>query len=141
MSNGKNELFLNVATYAVATIKVSKTNRFGQLNLQQGSQLNLILDFAGAEDYVYFDSSNFPDVARIYVDNFENNRIKFGSISRIENSDTLKLYDSAGNVIDFQWVATDGGYWLNFAAVPEPAEWAMILGGFALAFAIYRRRK
>ena len=32
------------------------------------------------------------------------------------------------------------GYWLQ-VAVPEPAEWAMILGGLALGFAIYRRRK
>ena len=27
------------------------------------------------------------------------------------------------------------------AAVPEPAEWAMIFGGIALAVAVYRRRK
>jgi len=26
-------------------------------------------------------------------------------------------------------------------AVPEPAEWAMILGALALGFAIYRKRK
>ena len=38
--------------------------------------------------------------------------------------------------------ATEGGYFLASAtAVPEPAEWAMIFGGIALAFAIYRRRK
>jgi hypothetical protein len=47
---------------------------------------------------------------------------------------------------DFQMVAGEWngmqGFWLNIpAAVPEPAEWAMILGGLALAFAMYRRRK
>jgi len=30
---------------------------------------------------------------------------------------------------------------LTLAAVPEPAEWAMIFGALALALAIYRRRK
>ena len=35
------------------------------------------------------------------------------------------------------------GYWLTVPAlaVPEPAEWAMIFGGIALALAVYRRRK
>ena len=43
--------------------------------------------------------------------------------------------------LHFQYDATAGGYWLSNIAVPEPAEWAMIFGGIALALAIYRRRK
>ncbi|MBP3358900.1 MAG: hypothetical protein J6K91_08310 [Opitutales bacterium] len=43
--------------------------------------------------------------------------------------------------LHFQYDATVGGYWLSNIAVPEPAEWAMIFGGIALALAIYRRRK
>ena len=31
--------------------------------------------------------------------------------------------------------------WNILTAVPEPAEWAMILGGVALLFAIRRKRK
>ena len=30
--------------------------------------------------------------------------------------------------------------WLT-AAIPEPAEWAAIFGGIALAIAVYRRRR
>ncbi len=38
--------------------------------------------------------------------------------------------------------ADGGGFWVNnAAAVPEPAEWAMLFGSVALLFAIYRRQK
>ncbi|MBR7106049.1 MAG: PEP-CTERM sorting domain-containing protein, partial [Opitutales bacterium] len=80
------------------------------------------------------------NAVRIYVKNFENNRIKLGQISNIEG--ILELYDlDSEKAINYQFDATTGGYWLNFAAVPEPAEWAMILGSLALGFAVYRRRK
>jgi hypothetical protein len=43
----------------------------------------------------------------------------------------------------FEQATVDGvsGYLLSAVAVPEPAEWAMIFGGIALALAVYRRRK
>ncbi len=38
--------------------------------------------------------------------------------------------------------ADGGGFWVNnAAAVPEPAEWAMLFGAVALLFAIYRKQK
>ena len=146
LANGQNRTLLNIASQVTASIKLTDTNEFGQIIFQNDEnnnnvRLNLTLDFKGADDYVYFDSVMFSQHARIYVENFENNKIKFGSISRIETA--LELFDlSTETAIDYQWVATDGGYWLNFAtAVPEPAEWAMILGAIALGLAVYRRRK
>jgi hypothetical protein len=146
LANGQNRTILNIASQVTASIKLTDTNEFGQIIFQNDEKnhnvrLNLTLDFKGADDYVYFDSVMFSQHARIYVENFENNKIKFGSISRIETA--LELFDlSTETAIDYQWVATDGGYWLNFAtAVPEPAEWAMILGAIALGLAVYRRRK
>jgi hypothetical protein len=146
LANGQNRTILNIASQVTASIKLTDTNEFGQIIFQNDEKnhnvrLNLTLDFKGADDYVYFDSVMFSQHARIYVDNFGNNKIKFGSISGIETA--LELFDlSTETAIDYQWVATDGGYWLNFAtAVPEPAEWAMILGAIALGLAVYRRRK
>ena len=53
----------------------------------------------------------------------------------------LKAYDKNGNELTGgNWVIQDG--YLNYIVpVPEPAEWAMILGVIALSLAIYRRRK
>ena len=51
----------------------------------------------------------------------------------VKNSDeyTLQIKDMG-----------DGSFYVNAisTAVPEPAEWAMIFGGIALAFVMYRRR-
>ena len=51
--------------------------------------------------------------------------------------------DANGNALtNLSFTAVDGGYLLTgMVAVPEPAEWAMILGALALGFAIYRKRK
>ena len=42
---------------------------------------------------------------------------------------------------DYMVEATEGGFYINTVAVPEPAEWAMIFGAIALGFVAYRRRK
>ncbi len=46
-------------------------------------------------------------------------------------------------VVDFTFTddKVNGGVYINVAAVPEPAEWAIILGAIALGFVAYRRRK
>ena len=142
--DGAHQTLINIPNEAQATIKVSETNEFGTVIFQSDGnnkvRMNLTLDFDGAEDFVSFTDITYNNAVRIYVKNFENNRIKLGKISNIES--ILELYDlDSEKAINYQWVATDGGYWLNFAAVPEPAEWAMILGSLALGFAVYRRRK
>ncbi|MBE6411720.1 MAG: PEP-CTERM sorting domain-containing protein [Opitutales bacterium] len=81
----------------------------------------------------------------IIFEDFQNNKIFVVSRSNLdyitfsgEALDGTELADE-----NFFWQSTTGGFWLNyaFATVPEPAEWAMILGSLALGFAIYRRRK
>ena len=43
---------------------------------------------------------------------------------------------------DSQWAFdAETGKLISSVAVPEPAEWAMILGALALGFVVYRRRK
>ena len=81
----------------------------------------------------------------IIFEDFQNNKIFVVSRSNLdyitfsgEALDGTELADE-----NFFWQSTTGGFWLNyaFATVPEPAEWAMILGALALGFAIYRKRK
>ncbi len=95
--------------------------------------------------------------ARIKINDFQEFTIFFQNIGTEEQQDAflskLDVYvgekkhtgdlfflnagqytDLAGTVIDGFWLSTT-------AAVPEPAEWAAIFSGIALALAIYRRRK
>ena len=79
------------------------------------------------------------------VDNdmISGNVINIASSGNISQTVTLIGYDKDKNLLDANsWYIDSNGFLANYAlAVPEPAEWAMILGGLALAFAIYRRRK
>jgi hypothetical protein len=132
-----------------ADIKVSQTNSFGMTSVNKQSEIFLELAFTDAESYINFGKIRGASVteAIFKVKNFENNRIK-GYLGDQITGTQLWLYDEKLedyvqlNADKFGWVDAGNGYfWLNMTAVPEPAEWAMIFGGIALALAIYRRRK
>ena len=59
--------------------------------------------------------------------------------------ETIHVKDANGELIkNLIWDDTlVDGYWALYgvSAVPEPAEWAMILGSLALGLAVYKRRK
>ena len=61
------------------------------------------------------------------------------------NTQTLKITELSADAKWYKDYELDGKKYLMITAmevaVPEPAEWAMILGGLALGLAIYRRRK
>ena len=69
----------------------------------------------------------------------------FGIKNHIASDDALLSQIFANGVDQFYWVKdnTAGVWWLSAIApaVPEPAEWAILLGGIALTLAIYRKRK
>ena len=101
--------------------------------------------------------------------NFENDFIKVSDISNLsisENGDlrvlrtdgytwTIQLTAISDKIVDGEnviwqkefsdgWYITENGFLNNSnftIAVPEPAEWAMILGAVVLGLAIYRRRR
>ena len=79
------------------------------------------------------------------VDNdmISGNVIDLGSNDTYTRTVTLIGYDKNQNLLDANsWYIDNNGFLANYAlAVPEPAEWAIIFGGIALGFAIYRRRK
>lgn len=66
--------------------------------------------------------------------------VSFYNGDTVKKKITLKGADLSG--FSFSKTTVDGvdGYLLS-AAIPEPAEWAMIFGAIALGLAVYRRRK
>ena len=118
---------------------------FNDFYIQKGATVTIALKDAD----VIFKSTQIRgqtnEISYIVFEDFQNERI-FS-----ENKNSLNYLNLSGTALDgtklvdenFYWEATTGGYWLNynFPAVPEPAEWAMILGSIALGLAIYRRRK
>lgn len=98
--------------------------------------------FAGEVDNSYSD---------IVFKDFENGLVKISSIdaTKLDESGvytissskkfTFKGYDLNGDELSGGKWSIDSNNYLIY--VPEPAEWAMIFGAIAIAFAIYRRRK
>ena len=102
-------------------------------------------------------SNEFTGTEELILNDFRNDVIKFNDISNLSIVDgdyltvggkkkiKLTAFDANNNEI----ILSAGDYWdistgyLNIvkAAVPEPAEWAVIFGAIALGLAIYRRRK
>ena len=141
---------LNLAEHSQFRLIARDTVEFGDLNIQgsytpndkgivTAAKLTIELEFTDADSYVLFNNIFLGDeYARIYVENFADNRIKVKNATE----KTVYLIDELGNNINYEWVAdtVNGGYWLN-AVVPEPSTYAMIFGAIALGFAAYRRRK
>lgn len=64
----------------------------------------------------------------------------FGSSSWTVPADLGTAVMTATQINNIKFGATSGGHF-QMAAVPEPSTYAMIFGGIALGFGIYRRRK
>ena len=98
------------------------------------SKINFLEDFEGAV-LIDTDSLTSFDVENKQV------VVNEGSKNCVLNftADSGFDWDSITWTEDFMY---EGNSYLRIGvAVPEPAEWAMIFGGIALGFAIYRRRK
>lgn len=123
---------------------VNASQSFRSLYLGEKSSLDIIM----AEDVMlsFTDSTSFntaADTAYLNVFNFQENTISFNNVnstvlSKIEKY--VRLYGATED--DFLGFATlsNNGF-LTLAAIPEPAEWAMLLGALALGLAVYRKRR
>ena len=123
---------------------VNADQTFISLYLAAKSDLDIILAndvLLEFTDGVSFNTASTDAFLRIF--NFQENSVKFNISSadvRDKIQQYIKLYgDTEEDFLGFANYTTDG--FLTLIAVPEPAEWAMILGAIALALAIYRRRK
>jgi hypothetical protein len=111
-----------------------------QITFGKGSTL-ILNEFIDADVRSGFNTLGAED--KIVINGFAENT--FGIKNHIDSDDSLLSQISASGVDQFYWVKDNVAnvWWLSAVApaVPEPAEWAMILGSLALGFAIYRRRK
>ena len=147
-NNGGDTTVLLTTYKTSSTVYVKETNSFGQTAIAGNIKLYLELDFASSDSYIDLGeiyATGTGNNLNLYVKNFENNRIKADSFRSNMGSTYLYLFDEASQKYvlneNAQWLGdATNGYWLT-VAVPEPAEWAMILGALALGFAIYRKRK
>ncbi len=93
--------------------------------------------------------ADYGTVALILGDNIERGMLRitdmddilanYGSSYDLIFTDTLGSDRVLGENLFLENV--DGDYLVYTVAVPEPAEWAMIIGALALGFVAYRRRK
>ncbi|MBQ2721694.1 MAG: hypothetical protein IJF70_02180, partial [Opitutales bacterium] len=78
---------------------------------------------------------------KIVIHDFAENRVCIGN----EIADVNAIFDAYqtinGEEVKLNNLYLNNGWLSALPAVPEPAEWAMILGSLALGLAIYRRRK
>ena len=137
---------------------LSANSKFGSANVAS-MEVNvnasrLIMDIDGTQqDIVNVKGNVNVNSKTLYID--------FSSLANIEQDAEYRLinYESLadkttincfqiGNIIEGyegNLFLRDNALWVQFTtvlpSVPEPAEWAMILGSLALGLAVYRRRK
>ncbi len=107
----------------------------------------LTLDMQGEYALVNFlgdgTANIFGENARVNIYNFKDESITLGysdvAKAFVEEKFFITKDDGTSSWVTGLTLTTDG--FVVMASVPEPAEWAAIFGGIALALAIYRRRK
>ncbi len=155
---GLGKIELN-SDYTLKT-DVTKTQGDSNFTITAGSKLTLIL---GAEQH--FGGFTMGSTASKLDITLAGNAIDLGTITGL-GTDALIIKDFANGLVtsdteiglgsinaylsgssteltDLEWRENGEGYMLYSASapsVPEPAEWAVILGAIALSFVAYRRR-
>ncbi len=143
-SQADSTFFLDMG--AKVKIVANAENTIGSIDFASGAVLTLDLALANAQEGDTLWIKDFSgNVSDITLDNFANNKLRVGVDVVSDAMKTLSFIVNGeiwtfGNEYDFV-AASNGGFYINAIAVPEPAEWAMIFGAIALGFIAYRRRK
>ncbi len=125
---------------------LNASNKFDQLYFSgNNNSVDVVLDDSAT---LFFQGMSATAESGNYLNitNFEDNRIFFANKENAENWLTITATTKDGKTLtmgDLHFEAgqyTDGtsGYWLN-VSVPEPADYAAILGAIAIAFALKRK--
>ena len=167
--SGRGELHANVKNAGVLYLgHGGDISRFGAIGLDSDfGTVNLTeINLQTSRSVLLFDingtNQDFINVAgTLNLNNKQYLYIEFTSLANIEQDAEYKLlsYETLKNGNENVFHASflegyngelflrDNALWVKFTevlpmtSVPEPAEWAMLLGGLALGLAIYRRRK
>ena len=125
------DLYANQDLYGISFWGDESAGNTTTLHLTLGVNLtSLTLDTLVA------DGDTLTEYRLIDITGFKNNTIFVKS----KNDEDLLSSISADGFKDFYWEETDGGWYLNAIAVPEPAVFASVFGFLALALALGRRR-
>ena len=125
------DLYANQDLYGISFWGDESAGNTTTLHLTLGENLtSLTLDTLVA------DGDTLTEYRLIDITGFKNNTIFVKS----KNDEDLLSSISADGFKDFYWEETDGGWYLNAIAVPEPAVFASVFGFLALALALGRRR-
>ena len=140
-TNGQKAMKLQINTSATASLILNADNDFAKLEtLNDASVANITLN--GNK----LNLGEIANAGKIFFEDFQENLVKVDAI----DSSLLEADGAVKNV--FAGVSSDEGsakqlYWnkdtgfLSVSAIPEPATYAAILGGLAVAFAFMRRRR
>ena len=114
------------------TLEMSADQKFTEMSVEKTLSVylldNALLEIEGA--------LTIADGQELNIFNFAENSVKVGSADE-SALNAIKLYDADEKLLGSATLV-DG--YLALASVPEPAEWAMIFGAIAFAFAIRRRK-
>ena len=166
-SGGKPSIVLGSATRGIIDVSATTDLKLGNIQFQGRSSLTINLSAthglltAAKLDVNEVNTYPFDGTESLILNDFVNDTFKINDTSNIELvGDALLKITKLGNtsvVKNIKLVAYDkdgktlcgeGEHWeiqngfLNIVSnIPEPAEWAAIFGGIALALALYRRRR
>ncbi|MBO5254361.1 MAG: hypothetical protein J6B07_00885, partial [Opitutales bacterium] len=143
------ESTFNIFEGSKVKFEISADNNIGTIFMgSEASRLTLDIvsgvlsvgEFTGADDIANIILSDSLVKGSFKVTNMQS------LLSDFENQSNLYFLDADGNqrVLGSNlWIKQigDSGMFNIYTQVPEPAEWAVIFGAVALAFAMYRRRK
>ena len=123
------------------TLRLNADNKFEQLYFQSDSILNIVLG-----DGVKMNIDNIDGAATkatLFIENFAEDSVFFNKNGWFDNSKfDISVSDGSKTYTKDQLklVEVEGGYG-NYVltAVPEPADYAAVLGAIAIAFALKRR--
>ena len=165
-SGGKPSIVLGSATRGIIDVSATTDLKLGNIQFQGRSSLTINLSAthglltAAKLDVNEVNTYPFNGTESLILNDFVNDTFKINDTSNIELvGDALKItkigntsvvkniklvaYDKDGKTLcgeNEHWEIQNG--FLNIVSnIPEPAEWAAIFGGIALALALYRRRR
>ncbi len=129
------------------TFQVANTIVSGVTAVDLGAGDDVVLDFGKV---TFGGNGDTGDISIIKIYDFRDDVIAVSSITgaKYDKTDSkiclnFERWDEAANEWkhDIYLNSETGKLFATGLAVPEPAEWAAIFGGIALALAVYRRRK
>ncbi|MBQ6534397.1 MAG: hypothetical protein IJI37_04440 [Opitutales bacterium] len=147
-SAGAHNSMIVLGSSAQAELVVNADAKFGKVSYQQNCELVItlgdsgVLVLNGLEQGYNFENTSY---ARLTINEFDNNRIFFLNMDEVGKmigtkkpgytvsiAATLSDGETVLHNADLEMVAGEfdgaSGWWLNSPLIPEPAEWAAILG-------------